>query len=356
MGARVRPALLLCAGLAATACYQPEPVEGLPCSAVSRACPDGQECGADNVCRRTGASGPDIEPCSATVCEVEVLAATPSTADLVVASHPDYIFWTSQNGRQVLRTSKQSLQTDVLDQQDGPYAPLGLAVDETSVYWSDNRISGAIRFSAVTGEGGAQALAIGQDFPLFLAAGADSVYWSNAGGLVLRATKTDGLLTQVASSQGDGPAGALALDGGRLVFADQGGGRVLSVAGDSGDLSVVSDGEGAPLGVGVDADHVYWANSGSGEIRRRAAAGGEAELVADQQISASFVAVGASHIYWTNNGDGRVMRARKATLDVETLAQGQERPYGIALDGDALYWINQGGASRLMRLYPCACQ
>jgi hypothetical protein len=350
--------LLLCAGLAATACYQPAPAEGLPCSAELRECPDGQSCGADNICRRGGGGVPDAEACSATTCQVEVLAASPTaaSADIVLATHPDYVFWTSAADRAVLRTSKATKETFILDQRGALYSPLGLAADDAAVYWSDSRSSGAVLFTDVAGMGAVQQLAGGQDSALYLASDADNVYWSNASGLIIRAAKGSGALTQVAASLGDGPAGTLLLDGARVYFADQGGGRVFSVStNNTGDLTTVSANQGSPLGVGVDASYVYWANSESAEIKRRSKIGGQVELVADQQPGASFIAVGPNHIYWTDREAGRVMRASKTGGTIDALVEGQDQPYGIALDGDALYWVNQSGDNRLMRLYPCAC-
>ncbi|HWM85978.1 MAG TPA: hypothetical protein VNO33_09075 [Kofleriaceae bacterium] len=333
-------------------------MEGLPCSPESRDCPDGQECGGDNVCRQAGGVAPvaDAEPCSVTECDVEVLSTSGTSADVISAAHPEYVFWTSSGDRQVFRTSKVNLQTDVVDDGGPPYEPLGLAADASRLFWSDSRISGAILARAADGDGNPQNLVAGQDTALYVATDDDSVYWSNAGGLVLRASKQGGALSMVAASLGDGPAGSLVLDSARVYFADQGGGRVFSVAKDGSDeLTTVSANQGAPLGVGVDAEHVYWANTATGEIKRRSVTGGPVETVVEQQLGAAFLVVGPGHVYWTNRDDGRVMRLDKATLTSEALVEGQAQPYGIALDGDALYWVNQNGANRVMRIHPCAC-
>jgi sugar lactone lactonase YvrE len=349
---------VLCAALVAQAmaCYSPDPAQELPCSPAAGECPDGQQCGVDNVCRSAGAPVPDAAPCPVDTCEVEVLATSLTSADVVSAAHPDYVFWTSVTGRQVLRTDKATLETTVVDEGAAPYAPLGLVADENNVYWSDNRSSGAILSSTAAPGGAVQTLATGQDFPLFLAADADSVYWGNRGGLLLRATRSAGAVSMVAASPGDGPAGALLVDGDQVYFADQGGGRVFAVARDGGDLTQLYEAQGEPLGVAADAQFVYWTNTVAGEVKRgRKVAGGAEELVASGQEGAALIAVGSTHVYWTNSGDGRVMRASKATREVEALVDGQDQPYGIAVDGDALYWVNRVGPNRLMRLYPCAC-
>ena len=200
--ATVRPAFALCAALVAQAmaCYSPDPAENLPCSVTNGQCPDGQECGADNICR-SGSAVPDAAPCPVAECRVEVLATSLTSADVVSAAHPDYVFWTSVTGHQVMRTDKITLATTVVDERAEPYAPLGLVADANNVYWSDNRSSGAILSSTAAPGGTVETLATGQDFPLYMAADADNVYWGNGGGLLLRATRSAGAISMVAASR-----------------------------------------------------------------------------------------------------------------------------------------------------------
>jgi hypothetical protein len=319
-------------------------------------CPDGQEC-VGNTCLRVGGTRPDAEVCPATACDVEVLSTDGTSADVVTAAHPDFLFWTSRADRQVFRTSKLVQLTEVVDQGVSPYSPLGVVADADRVYWSDSRTSGAILSRAAEGEDAPEPLASGQDFPLYVTADAGHVYWTNAGGLVLRATLEGAGLTMVATSPGDGPGGALAVDGERVYFADTGGGRVLAIALDGGgQLATIAADQEEPLGIGVDGEHVYWTNRASGEVVRRALSGGELEPVASAQPGASFLAVGPRHVYWTNRTGGSVMSADKATLAVTEVVGDQDAPYGLALDGDALYWVNQEGSNRVMRVYPCACR
>ena len=142
---------------------------------------------------------PDAAPCPVDECEIEVLATGLTSADIVSAAHPDYVFWTSATGRQVLRTDKVTHDTTVVDEGGAPYAPFGLVADASAVYWSDNRSSGAILSSTAAPGGAVQSLATGQDFPLLLAADADNVYWGNGGGLLLRATRSAGAISMVAA-------------------------------------------------------------------------------------------------------------------------------------------------------------
>jgi hypothetical protein len=344
--------------VAGAGCYQPDPAEGLPCSAQARACPDGQACGADNICRAAGSidGEPDAEVCSVSDCEIEILSSGSTSASAVTAAHPEYIFWTSDLDRTLFRTGKANLQTNEFDRGDSPYAPLGLAASDAEVFWSDNRIGGRILARSVNGGGAPEIIASGQDFPLYVVADPDFVYWTNAGGLVLRATRIGGRLSMLATV-GAGPAGALALDDTNVYFADQGGGRVFTIAKDgSGELRIISANQGSPLSVAVDDQHVYWTNIAAGQIKRRTKIGGEVQIVAEQQGAPAFIVAGPNHVYWTNRADGRIMSAEKTTLETQILAEGQDLPYGIALEGEALYWVNQGGPYRLLRLHPCACR
>jgi hypothetical protein len=300
----------------------------------------------------------DAEPCPVSTCTVEILSSGLFSADALAASHPEFVFWISTSDRVVRRTSKVSLQTIDLDVGPAPYTPFAIAADATTAYWSDSRTSGAILARLAEGGGAPAELVSGQDFALFVAVDDQHVYWTNDGGLVLRADKNGQGVRMVAASQGgDGPAGGLALDDERVYFADTGGGHVYSIVKDGdGQLTTVSANQGAPLGVAVDETYAYWTNSEADEVKRRTHAGGEVQLVASGQSGASFIVNGPRHVYWTNRLDGRVMSADKASLEVRQIASGQDGPFAIALDGDALYWVNQAGSNRLLRTYPCACR
>lgn len=342
----------------ASACYRPDPAEGLPCS-TDRGCPDGQECGADNVCRPDGVIVPvvDAEPCAVTSCEIEILAEGFFTSDQITAAHPDYVFWTSVEGGQVLRTGKLDQQTVELDFGEPPYAPLALAADATTVYWTDSRTSGAIRSRPADQSNPAAALIDGQDFPLYVAIDDEFVYWTNDGGLVLRANRDGGGVSMVASSLGDGPAGGLAVDATHVYFADTGGGRIFSIPKDgSGQLSVVAANQLGPLGVAVNDRHAYWTSVDSGEVKRRSLDGGPVEIIASGQVGPSWIALGPNHVYWTNRTGNAVMSADTASFRVRVVASGQDDPNGVALDGDTLYWVNQTGPNRLLRTTPCGCR
>lgn len=352
------PILAVALAAGASACYKPDPVEGLPCSADG-ACPDGQDCGTDNLCRPDGIIVPvvDAEVCEVTSCEVEVVYEALMTSDQISVAHPDYVFWTSVEGGQVLRTPKNGGPTDELDFGAPPYAPLALVADATTVYWTDSRTSGAIRARPADESIPAQALIAGQDFPLYVAIDEEFVYWTNDGGLVLRADRGGGGVAMVASSLGDGPAGGLALDATHVYFADTGGGRVFSIPKDgSGQLSVVAANQLGPLGVAVDDRHAYWTSVDSGEVKRRSLDGGPVEIIATGQDGPSWIALGPNHVYWTNRTGNTVMSADKGSFRNTVVAAGQDGPNGIGLDGDTLYWVNQAGPNRVLRTTPCGCR
>jgi hypothetical protein len=63
-------------------------------------------------------------------------------------------------------------------------SPRSIAVDATSVYWTDN-LSGTVMTVRICG-GAPVTLASGQDGPTFIAVDATSVYWTNRGGTVMK--------------------------------------------------------------------------------------------------------------------------------------------------------------------------
>ena len=193
----------------------------------------------------------------------------------------------------------------------------GIAVDATSVYWTDTG-AGSVMRVAIAG-GSPTTLASGQGTPDVVAIDATSVYWTNEG--------------TYANSNNDG--------------------TVVKVAKAGGSLTTLASGQIDPIGIAVDGTSVYWTNHGSsdtnGTVMKVAVGGGTPTTLASGQTNPYSIAVDGTNVYWTNEGtsnnsyaDGTVMKAAKGGGVLATVASGQKEPHGIAIDATSVYWTNQG--------------
>ena len=165
----------------------------------------------------------------------------------------------------------------------GLYNPWGLAVDSTSVYWTNNDSVMKVRLSG----GSTQTLAStpGQHYGRGIAVNATSVYWT-------------------------APALDLSPVAGAVMKAPLGGGAPVTISSE----------EQNPVLIALDATNVYWINNGSGngakdgEVRTVPLAGGQPVTLISGQGGPSGLALDATNIYWSNgsdNADCALLRAPK---------------------------------------------
>ena len=251
---------------------------------------------------------------SAPIGGVTTAAFSPVQEDPVAVSADDtHIYWIT-GGRgvndplggvasTVMRASKDGSGLTTL--HEGGY-PGALAVDETSVYWTDRELGQIM--SVPLGGGDATVLAQGQGTELsFLAIDGDSVYWTTgaslggASGTVAKISKAGGEVVILASEQG-APAG-LALSGRTLVWANQGDGRVRSISTDGGAIFDIRR-TTAPRAVAISGDTVYFTDMMEGRVYAVPLSGGEATLLAGGQAIPWSIAAQGSTVFWNAAGFG----------------------------------------------------
>jgi hypothetical protein len=242
------------------------------------------------------------------------------------------IYWTAVGS--VMRAGLDG--SGVTTLASGQSGPGGLAVDAHGIYWVNAGTpvssgdgdpapgTGSVMKANLDGSG-LTVLASGLDAPSSVAVDATSVYWTNQG--TEAADYTDGTVmkvgldgqgqTTLASSFGGRFAGGIAVDAASVYWvtaSDLGGvsGAVYKVGLDGQGLRPLVTLDGLEGQLAIDAESLYF-NASATNLCDDAGAACEGVLRSDK------------------NGDC-----------LTVLASGQDAPWGIAVDARSVYWANNG--------------
>ncbi len=199
--------------------------------------------------------------------------------------------------------------------------PLGLALAEDgTLFVADGG------FTFIMPPGGGEMQLIGMlftpGFPGFtrgvVASGAGEFIVTTANGEVTRWRPAEQAHEQLTSGL-DQPMGVALAQGGAVVFAELGTGRVLSIEG--GNLSELATGLSAPSGVAIAADgSVLVAESGAGRVVKLA--GGKADTVVDGLGKPEGIAVRGGKLYIADTGAKELVEADLASGARQAIASG----------------------------------
>jgi hypothetical protein len=226
----------------------------------------------------------------------------------------------------------------------------GIAVDSTNVYWvagTADASSGAIMVVPVAG-GTPTVLAPESGEPAHIAVDASFVYWGDMSpnGGILKASLAGGSPLMVAPAVA--PFQIALSDTAVFWLGPQG----LMTAPKTGGAAVALTRPGPTIpnnGLAVNSTAVYFTGGlpgtpGVSEVPL----GGGAVVVVSQSASSSFgggpIAVDATRAYWADIS-GSVYAAPLSGGSAIVLATGQDNVDAIAVDDDAVYWLVNGNGS-----------
>lgn len=204
----------------------------------------------------------------------------------------------------------------------------------------------------------ASTLAFGQNNPWAIAVDSTSVYWTNSidNGSVMKVPLGGGPSITLASAQTE--VAGIAVDSTSVYWVNSGNGTngtVMKIPLDGGALTTLASGQSDPKGITVDGASIYWTNTsgegnGNGTVMKTPLDGGTISTLASVppnnpygSVLGGQIAVDGTSAYWTGGTDGRsVMKVPLGGGTATTLASGQSYPFGIVTDATSLYWTDQG--------------
>lgn len=296
--------------------------------------------------------------CVGGACQAVVLAEP--TYGRGIALDADHVYYADYLDGEIRRVAKAGGQSELLATA---FAPMRVAVDATHVYWSDygdfSHAGNVAR--APKGGGQKQILATPVDGAVGVAVDATSVYFTdwNSQGAVSRVPLGGGVMSQIASAE-PWPRSVF-VDGGTVYWTGQGStgqanGVVRSKASSGGPESPLSIavGQFLPEGIAAFQGQVYWTTYYGNTVMRAPVNGGPATMIASGMTSPSTITVDASGVYWVEEGysslaNGGLWKADHAGGAPVLLRANEPQPQFVAVDGEAIYWSSSSGILKLAK-------
>jgi hypothetical protein len=250
--------------------------------------------------------------------------------------------------------------------------PNVITVDAGRLYWGNwgtlrNGLADSTVASVDSAGGPIQTLAgnpnlIANAAPIGIAADDSGLYWTNAGALTVNNGSVVHLAAGAASptvlAVGVSPF-SVVVDGTHSFYADING-AIVGVSNAGGTPTTLASGQAGTLLLASSPTDLYWMTVGvdwatganylsTGTLWAVSKEGGAPVAVESSIPAPAGLAADATGVYWTSQGgysdcfaDGKVFRLAPDAGAPTVIASGQLQPLGITVQNGTVYWVNDG--------------
>jgi len=206
--------------------------------------------------------------------------------------------------------------------------PITLAIDGSSIYWSEYLLLKKIGKSG----GAVTTLASGVNTVFAIAVDSTNVYWADYyGSVVKKVDVNSGAVTTLASSVGN--VGSIAISGTNVYWPYLG----ITTVGKNGGVPTTIVPGAHPAEVAFSNNSIYWLDNIGMAINKCGASGESVTTLVPNENFARSITVDSSGVYW--RGAGGIKRYNESDGTITVLAP-PDGGAGLALDSTTVYYIS----------------
>jgi len=260
------------------------------------------------------------------------------------------VYWTESDlgSTAVKKVGLNGGTVTILASQSGQPNPVNtscLAIDATSVYWIESNQDGSSLKKV--GLNGGSVTTLSSQWPVFLALDSASVYYTTTYGYISRYTgaiekvgKNGGAITTLVTGQ-DQPR-YIVLNSTGIYWVSDWDGSIIKAGSDGGNVTTLTRVSSAmyrtwpsPLIIAVDSTNLYYINDQT--INKVPLTGGTATILANSFYPIG-IAVDSGNVYWTDGG-GAIYKVGINGGNPTSISSGVSSPTFIAMDSANVYWL-----------------